>query len=132
MPNRFSRTSLERLESCDVRLQELFHEVLKIRDITIIEGHRSPERQEELFAAGKSKLRGGQSKHNASPSKAVDVAPYPIDWDDVHQFVYLAGIVEAVAWRLGLNVRWGGNWDRDNIVVSDQNFNDLVHFEIID
>lgn len=131
MSNKFSRTSRRRLDTCHQRLQEIMEDVLEIRDITIIEGHRSPERQDELFAAGKSKLRGGESKHNLFPSRAVDIAPYPIDWDDIHQFVYLAGIVQAVARRHGVKIRWGGNWDGDDTVVSDQNFDDLVHFEMV-
>jgi len=31
----------------------------------------------------------------------------------------------------GLNLLWGGNWDADQVIIDDQNFNDLGHFEII-
>ena len=34
--------------------------------------------------------------------------------------------------RLKVHLRYGGDWDRDDIVVSDQTFQDLVHFEIYD
>jgi peptidoglycan L-alanyl-D-glutamate endopeptidase CwlK len=31
---------------------------------------------------------------------------------------------------LGVKLRWGGNWDRDGEPVTDQDFQDLVHFEL--
>jgi hypothetical protein len=67
----------------------------------------------------------------APSSRAVDVAPYPIDWNDTRRFDHFAGIVVGIAHRSGVKIRWGGNWDRDNDL-NDQNFNDLVHFELID
>ena len=35
----------------------------------------------------------------------------------------------SVANRLGLKVRWGGDWDGD-FEFKDQNFHDLPHFEL--
>jgi len=75
MPS-FSQKSLGKLDTCDIKLQRLFKEVIKITDCTIIEGHRTRERQAILFNDGKSKVRTG--KHNESPSQAVDVALWPI------------------------------------------------------
>jgi len=67
--------------------------------------------------------------HNHHPSLAVDVAPYPIDWENTNRFFYLAGLVEGIAAMMGVKVRFGGDWDSDKDF-SDQKFNDLVHFEI--
>lgn len=40
------------------------------------------------------------------------------------------GYVKATADRLGIKIRWGGDWDGD-FDFRDQNFNDLPHFELI-
>jgi|TARA_R100000329_G_C7605641_1_gene214848 peptidoglycan L-alanyl-D-glutamate endopeptidase CwlK len=128
---RFSKKSLSKLETCDKRLQDLFLRVVKKFDCTIIEGHRSKDRQNKLFKEGKSKLKYPKGKHNAIPSKAVDVAPYPIDWNDRERFTYFAGYVVGIAYQMGLKIRWGGDWDMDT-QVKDNNFDDLPHFEIRD
>ena len=128
---RFSKKSLSKLETCDKRLQDLFLRVVKKFDCTIIEGHRSKNRQNKLFDEGKSKLKYPKGKHNAIPSKAVDVAPYPIDWNDRERFTYFAGYVLGIAYQMGLKIRWGGDWDMDT-QVKDNNFDDLPHFEIRD
>ena len=128
---RFSKKSLSKLETCDKRLQDLFLRVVQKFDCTIIEGHRSKDRQNKLFKEGKSKLKYPKGKHNAIPSKAVDVAPYPIDWNDRERFTYFAGYVVGIAYQMGLKIRWGGDWDMDT-QVKDNNFDDLPHFEIRD
>ena len=62
-------------------MQELFNEVIKYFDCTLIQGHRGEEEQNKYFDEGKSKVRYPNGRHNARPSNAVDVVPYPIDWD---------------------------------------------------
>ncbi len=126
---KFSKKSLSKLETCDKRLQDLFLRVVKKFDCTILEGHRSKDRQNKLFDEGKSKLKYPKGKHNSLPSKAVDVAPYPIDWNDRERFTYFAGYVLGIAYQMGLKIRWGGDWDMDT-QVKDNNFDDLPHFEI--
>lgn len=131
---KYSKKSKQKLAECHGDLQVIFSYVLKEYDNTIIDGHRSPERQLELFKSGKSKVKVG--KHNSKPSMAVDVAPYPIDWDDLARFYHFGGYVKAVAdvlYKIGKishKLRWGGDWDRDNNF-KDQSFNDLVHFELV-
>ena len=126
---KFSKKSKAKLNTCDKRLIELFNKVVKKFDCTIIEGHRSKDRQNKLFDEGKSKLQYPNGKHNATPSMAVDVAPYPIDWNDRERFTYFAGYVIGIAYQMGLKIRWGGYWDMDT-QVKDNNFDDLPHFEI--
>ena len=60
---------------------------------------------------------------------AVDVTPYPVDFDNTDRHYYFCGYVLAVAKQLGLDIRWGGDWDSDR-ETKDQTFNDLVHFEL--
>ena len=126
---RFGKRSISRLKTCDQKLQELFYEVVKHFDCSIIEGHRGEERQNKAFADGKSKVKYPNGKHNQNPSIAVDVAPYPIDWSDRDRFHYFGGFVLGVAKEMGMNIRWGGDWNQDT-ETKDNKFDDLVHFEI--
>lgn len=127
----FSKISRQRLASCDIRLQALFNEVIKDYDCIIIEGHRSR-------AAHEANLKKDppttwttyeKSKHSKIPSLAVDAMPYPLDWDDRARCIQFARRVQAVAKRLGLRVRWGGDWDGDGDM-KDQTKHDLPHFEL--
>ena len=125
----FSPRSLNKLSSCDPRLKELFMEVVKVYDCTVLEGHRSKERQDELCRTGFSRVQYPNSRHNLVPSFAVDVGPYPIDWNDRERFVAFGSFVRGVAHVKGIPLRWGGDWDQD-FDLKDQTFMDLVHFEI--
>jgi len=124
---KFGKRSKERLRGVDARLQNVLNEVCKYFDITVIEGLRSKERQEELMLAGKSKLKFG--KH--MEGKAVDIAPYPIDWNDRERFHYMGGLIRGIGHSLGVKIRWGGDWDSDG-EIKDNAFDDLVHVEIRD
>ena len=126
---RFGKRSISRLKTCDQKLQELFYEVVKHFDCSILEGHRGEEGQNKAYADGKSKVKYPNGKHNQNPSIAVDVAPYPIDWSDRDRFHYFGGFVLGVAKEMGMNIRWGGDWNQDTHT-KDNKFDDLVHFEI--
>lgn len=127
---KFSERSLDRLETCHPDLQAIFNVVILDYDVTILEGHRGKAAQNEAHRTGKSQLKFPQSKHNKSPALAVDVAPFPIDWEDHARFYFLAGYVHAVADRLGVKIRWGGDWDGDGDL-HDSSFLDLPHFELV-
>ncbi len=130
---KFGKRSKERLRGVDAKLQNVLNEVVKYFDIVIIEGLRSQERQNELVAQGKSKTKFG--KH--VEGKAVDIAPYPIDWKARDDFHYLGGFMLATAASMGIKIRWGGDWNASSLfkgqrTTKDNNFDDLVHFEILD
>ena len=127
----FSQKSINRLETCDQKLQVLFLEVVKHYDCAILEGYRNKEDQNEHFDAGRSELKHPQSKHNQVPSLGIDVAPYPIKWQDVEGWYHFAGFVKGVASQMGIAVRWGGDWDSD-YDLHDQLFNDFPHWELVD
>ena len=122
---RFGKRSKQRLKGVDTKLVNVLNELIKIMDVTIIEGLRTQERQDELVAKGASKTR--YSKH--IQGKAVDLAPYPIDWEDRERFHYMGGMVRGIAQELNVPVRWGGDWDSDG-EIKDNSFDDLVHVEI--
>ncbi len=133
-----SKSSSEKLETCDKRLIKIVEAAIKISkiDFGVSCGHRSIEEQQKLFNEGKSRVDGVKSKgkHNHLPSQAVDIFAY-VDGSisyEIADLSYIAGIIDAVANQLGYKIRWGGNWDGDGIIMRDQNFNDLPHFEIID
>ena len=133
----FSKISLERLDTCHQDLQLIFSEVVRLFDCSILEGHRGHDRQTMLFQKGNSQVEWPDSKHNAMPSMAADVTPYPIVWEDDGRFYFFAGWVFCVAAKLleegkiTHKLRYGGDWDADTYT-DDQDFNDLVHFELVE
>ena len=128
---KFSSRSKKRLETCDKRLQKIFSEVIKYVDCSVLEGHRSEERQNKLLKEYKTKVAYPKGRHNAFPSLAVDVVPYPVDWHDRERFHLFSGFVLGLARGMGINLRWGGDWDQD-FEVMDNRFDDFPHFEVRD
>jgi peptidoglycan L-alanyl-D-glutamate endopeptidase CwlK len=133
---KFSKTSLARLATCDPRIQEIM-KIAIVRtkvDFGIAEGHRSLADQQKYFAEGKSEKDGiiKISKHQADPSLAVDVYGYVNGKScySVAVLCYLAGLLNAIAVELGYDLHWGGNFDDDGEIITDQNFVDLPHHEI--
>lgn len=136
------RTSLERLSTCHEDLQKIILTAIALSpiDFGVAEGHRSVERQKLLFDEGKSKIDGinKKGKHNYNPSLAVDIYAYvngKAMWEERH-LCTIAGIIIATANMMHMQgeiestLRWGGNWDGDGEIISDQTFMDLPHFEL--
>ena len=126
---KFGKTSKRRLKTCEKDLQDLFSEVVKYFDCSVLVGYRGRNEQDNAYESGHSKVKWPNGKHNKKPSFAVDVAPYPFDWEDRERFIYFGGFVKGCAFRMGIPLRWGGDWDNDT-QLSDNNFDDLVHFEL--
>lgn len=135
---KFSKKSKRKLAECDRRLQKLFNEVIKHYDCSIITGYRGREEQFEKYNSGLSRARWPNSKHNSIPSMAADVYPWPIpdnwgkdDWKEKVKFYMLAAIVLYEANRMGITIRWGGDFNMDHNY-RDNTFDDLGHFEIVE
>ncbi len=139
---RFGQTSLSRLGTCELDLQKVMQEAIVDCnvDFGIAEGHRSVSKQQQYFKEGKSKIDGvtKKGKHNYIPSQAADIYLWingKASWN-AETLTYFAGFIEATAHRLYRSkeishlVRWGGNWDKDGEILTDQNFDDRPHFEI--
>ena len=130
---KYGKRSRANLKTCDERLVAVAELALSWStiDITITEGHRSLERQRQLFAQNATTIDGvtRRSRHNESPSMAFDFAPYPVDWQDLRRFYLVAGVIIAAARHLEVPIRWGGDWDMDG-QFNDQKFHDLPHVEI--
>lgn len=126
----FSKKSMDALKTCHPDLRRLLEDVVIDFDCSVLCGHRGEKDQNKAFRDNRSKKRYPESKHNSSPSLAVDVVPYPIDWENLNRFYLFIGYVRKTAEILGIKVRNGGDWDNDTML-NDQSFNDLPHWEII-
>ncbi len=129
--NKFSEVSLSRLNECHPALIRLFTEVIKHYDCSVLCGHRGEAEQEEAVRTGKSKVHYPKSKHNSTPSMAVDVVPYPLNWKDDKAFNHFAGFVMGVASIMNIKIRWGGDFNSDRNFYNDT-FMDMPHFELAD
>jgi hypothetical protein len=126
---KFGESSLKNLSTCHPNLQRLANEVIKYVDHTITCGHRGQAEQDKAFAEGKSKLKWPNGEHNKLPSMAIDIAPYPIDWNDAEAFTLLAGVYYGVACMLGIKICLGIDWDGD-FKTTEHKFKDRPHIEL--
>ena len=86
-------------------------------DFTVIEGIRNVSRQRELYKAGKSTTMN--SRHITG--HAVDMVPWPVDWEDLERFETMAKAMKSAAEELEIPIVWGGDW---------KSFYDAPHFEL--
>jgi peptidoglycan L-alanyl-D-glutamate endopeptidase CwlK len=137
----FSERSLNNLKGVHPKLVAVVKRALVISpiDFTVLEGVRSQERQNELWAQGRTKpgqvvtwiqSTGTHGIQSDGYGHAVDLAPYPIDWNDFERFDQLATVMFAAAKELGVTLRWGGNWDMDDRI-HERGESDSPHFELV-
>ena len=86
-------------------------------DFTVIEGIRSISRQRELLKAGKSTTLN--SRHITG--HAVDMVPWPVDWEDLKRFEQMSEAMKTAADELDISIVWAGDW---------KSFYDAPHFEL--
>ena len=110
MPN-FSERSSNLLGTCDSDLIRLFTEVIKYYDCTITDGHRGKVAQNKAYRDGKSEVEWPNSAHNAKISRAIDVVPYPIDWEDRERFIFFRGLVYGIAYTMNIRLKKTIPWD---------------------
>ena len=145
----FGKVSKDRLSTCHKDLQLIMNLAIEISNIDfgISEGHRSIERQKELYDQGRTTpgkivtwIDGEtkKGKHNYSPSMAVDIYPWingKVQWDNEH-LIYLAGLIHGVAeilyakGEITHTIRWGGNFDMDGELLEETSV-DRPHFELV-
>ena len=127
---KFGKRSKKNLEQCEKQLQDLFNEVIKYFDCSVICGYRNEHDQNEAYHSGRSKIKWPNGMHNSKPSNAVDVLPYPIEWKNIKRMYMFVGFVRGIAASMDISIRCGADWDGDTLI-KDQNFHDLPHFELI-
>ena len=132
--------SLERLVGVHPKLVEVVKMAIELtkQDFMVLEGVRTPARQAELYAQGRTKP--GQkvtwtlkSNHFINPKTgyghAVDLVPFPVDWSHKKLDV-VAKAMFAAADTLGVEIRWGKDWNR-NGVSGEKGETDSPHFELV-
>ena len=117
----FSARSRKNLEKAHPDLQRLAHAILEEMDIAVICSYRGEVEQNEAFRTGKSRLKYPQSKHNVIPSRAIDIVPIPLDWNNIKSFEKMCSVAERKAAKLGIRIRLG----------RDFSFRDYPHCELI-
>ena len=130
----FSEKSQSRLDTVHQDLQVVFNEVIKHFDCTIIYGLRTLEEQQSLYAKGRTAAGGivtncdgirNVSRHQSG--RAVDVIPWPIDWDNHDRIITFGWYVKGITTMLRRydaiehNITWGGDWTK---------FVDLPHYQL--
>lgn len=152
----FGSSSLARLNTCHNDLQLIAILALEWSqvDFGISHGHRDPDYQKILWQKGRDSnglivnpaevvtYKDGKinkSKHNLYPSMALDVFAFvngKASWDAKY-LCYIAGVFFAAynhladKGKIAHKLRWGGNWDGNGEIITDQSFIDLPHFELI-
>ena len=139
-----SKRSLASLEGVDARLVSVAKRAIQItkQDFVIIEGLRT--REQMMINYGKGRTAAQLAVHgipasyakpneakvtwlndpfasNHASGKAVDVVPYPVDWNDISKFRTIADAFKQAARELGVKLEWGGDWSKSK---------DYPHFEV--
>ena len=142
MSFRFSALSRSRLKGVHPDLIRVVDRALMLSsvDFMVIEGVRTPERQRALYAQGRTKpgrivtwtLRSRHLVQADGFGHAVDLAPYPLDWEGPARFPKFDAIARAMfaaADDLGVAIRWGADWDRDG-KSRERGDSDSPHWEL--
>jgi len=149
---RLSKLSLGRLAGVNANLVNVVTRAIEItkQDFMVVEGVRTREqcmvnwgkgRTAAQCAAKNIPTKYAQPKvakvtwlNNPFSSKhvtghAIDLVPYPVDWNDLAKFDEVAKAMFAAAKELGISLRWGADWDNDGNYREKGEY-DSPHFEI--
>ena len=153
-PKKFvlSKLSLSRLEDVNPALVKVVKRAIEItqQDFLVVEGVRSKEQCYINYGKGRTSAqctaKGVPAKYaqpklakvtwlnNPLSSKhvtgrAVDLVPYPVDWNDLSKFDQIKKAIFAAAKELGVSIRWGADWDNDGNYREKGEY-DSPHFEL--
>lgn len=131
-----SKRSLASLEGVDARLVSVAKRAIQItkQDFVIIEGLRT--REQMMINYGKGRTAAQLAVHgipasyakpneakvtwlndpfasNHASGKAVDVVPYPVDWNDISKFRTIYEAFQKAADELGVKIKWGGHFQKN-------------------
>lgn len=136
---KLSQRSLNRLAGVNENLVNVVKRAIEISevDFMVIEGLRTKQRQEELYAQGRTKpgkvvTWTMKSKH--IDGLAVDIAPCnkdgSINWNDLKMFDKMADAMFKAAKELNINIRHGADWNMNGIK-REKGETDSPHFELV-
>lgn len=99
-------------------------------DVRVLQTLRSPAEQAKAVRGGFSKTLASKHLPDADGlARAVDLAPWPVDFLDRKRYGILMGLMVAAAAEEQVRIRCGGNWDGDNDF-HDNSPEDPGHFEL--
>lgn len=141
---KLSNRSLQRLYGVDNGLVRVVKRAIELttQDFMVTEGLRTREQCCINYGKGRTEqqctLKGVPAKY-AQPAvskvtwlnnpfaskhvtgKAIDLVPYPVDWNDLHKFHTIALAMKQAASELNVKIVWGGDWKTNK---------DYPHFEV--
>lgn len=141
---KLSNRSLQRLYGVDPDLVRVVKRAIELtsQDFMITEGRRTREQCCTNYGKGRTiqqcSQKGVPAKY-AQPNlskvtwlndpfaskhctgKAIDLVPYPVDWNDLKKFHTIAVAMKQAAFELRVKIKWGGDWSSSK---------DYPHFEI--
>lgn len=123
------KKSLQTLEGVHPNLVKVIKEAIKDTpiDFTVVEGVRTKERQQQLYAQGRTTkgnivtyADGVKNKSNHQPKTdgfgyAIDFAPYvdgKLDWNDHKKFKVIADHIVNTGKKLGIKIDAGFYWQK--------------------
>lgn len=126
-------------------------------DFMVLEGVRSVEQMKINFGKGRTvgqvQAHGIEAKYAAplqnkvtwlknpfnsahkadskdGKSRAVDLVPFPVDWNNIKRFDRLALLMMRAAALEDVRIRWGADWDEDG-KPREKGETDSPHFELV-
>ena len=147
-----SQKSLDKMNGVDERLQRVVKRAIQLtkQDFMVLEGVRTKEQCMINYGKGRTAaecVAKGVPAQYANPNaakvtwlndpfaskhvsgKAVDLVPYPVDWNDLKKFDAIAKAMLQAAKELNVPIRWGADWDNDG-KPREKGESDSPHFEL--
>ena len=135
---KLSSRSLANLQGVHPQLVDVVQRAIQItaQDFAVLQSVRTQAEQADKYAQGRTKPGPVvtwtlHSKHIPGAdgySHAVDIVPYPVDWNTPAKFDAVAKAMLTAADQLGYVIRWGADWDRDG-KPREKGETDSPHFE---
>ena len=130
---KLSERSLNNLKGVDERLVKVVKRAIEIteQDFVVIEGLRTKEQMMINYGKGRtaselavhgipaSYAKPNEAKvtwlndpfaSNHAKGLAVDIVPYPVDWNDISKFKKINEAMQASAKEFGIKLSYGGDW----------------------
>lgn len=158
MPFVLGLKSLAHLDGVDPRLVRVVKRAIQLTtvDFKVIEGLRSDDQACRNWGRGRTAAECraiGIAPTYAQPAEAkvtwlkhplntrhrrqangyggaVDLLPAPYDWKATAPFDAVAKAMETAARELGVQIRWGADWDQDG-EPRERGESDSPHFELV-
>ena len=140
---KLSERSLNSLKGVNPNLVKVVERAIELteQDFLVLEGVRSREQCYINYGKGRTaaqcSAKGVPTKY-AQPNlpkvtwlnsplaskhvtgNAVDLIPYPVDWNTISKFITISKAMKQAAKELGVDLEWGGDWTKK----------DYPHFEL--